>query len=304
MSWTIGANFTDPSRPPSEAAVASAPGGDVVVAGFSGDLDLTTDCSAQPGFAGGGQDGFALRITNRPEEAPPVPADLTAVVVSPWRVDVSWADPGLQVCFQTLERRVGDGPWEFVAELEAGETSFVDDGLEPDSTYAWRVRAENRFGASEWSEEVLGHTPTSMYVVPEKGLVVDALRAGRDRARVTGRFGFQFLPGSDGEFDPATEPFTLDIGPPTALLRLAAPAGDAGWSRKGERWTWKTPKRVRPRAKLVLDFDRKKFDLVMTRSELTQRLVGPIALSLRLGDDAGRDLRDWRHGRPGQQRLP
>ena len=65
-------------------------------------------------------------------------------------IDVSWSDPSYEE--QVLvERSTNGGSWMQVATLPANSTAYKDGGLSASSTYAYRSRAANSAGLSDYS---------------------------------------------------------------------------------------------------------------------------------------------------------
>jgi hypothetical protein len=82
---------------------------------------------------------------------PESPAMLTAVASSSSAVDVRWADVSTETAFR-LERSIyGTTGWDAVATTGRDENGYHDAGLEPGTTYYYRVFATNAVGSSEAS---------------------------------------------------------------------------------------------------------------------------------------------------------
>jgi probable HAF family extracellular repeat protein len=88
-----------------------------------------------------------------PYAAPAPPADLTARAHSLTEVGLAWVDSDTGETHIEIERKSPEGDWTPLATVTAGETSFTDQILLPYGTYAYRVRARNSSGASDWSNE-------------------------------------------------------------------------------------------------------------------------------------------------------
>lgn len=95
-------------------------------------------------------------------DAPSAPQNLTGTATSYFDIAISWinsADPGLVRNIQ-VERQIEDGDWvQLAGNLEPTATSYSDANLNDGTTYNYRVRATNIFGASEWSNVVSVVTP-------------------------------------------------------------------------------------------------------------------------------------------------
>lgn len=95
-------------------------------------------------------------------EAPSAPINLKGEATSYSDITITWtntADPAV-VSNITVERRVGDEAWEQVGGGLPGTTqTFSQADLKDGTGYTYRVRANNVFGSSPWSDEVLVTTP-------------------------------------------------------------------------------------------------------------------------------------------------
>jgi|GEM_PF-933888 len=96
-------------------------------------------------------------------EPPSAPTGLTGEATSYTDISLSWTnteDPA-NIGNLSIERRIGlDGAWETAASgLASSTTSFSESELSDGTDYYYRVRANNVFGQSDWSNEVLVSTP-------------------------------------------------------------------------------------------------------------------------------------------------
>lgn len=95
--------------------------------------------------------------TAPPPEPPAVVTGLTGAARSA-AVDLSWAlpdDGGSPILRYAVERRVGSGAWGDRVTIEPPTTATTISGLTNDTTYGFRVSAENTVGAGPWSSELL-----------------------------------------------------------------------------------------------------------------------------------------------------
>ncbi len=93
---------------------------------------------------------------------PEAPADLTAALDSSDRVRLSWQAPGgeTSVTGYRIERHAGDGNFiVLVTDTGTTATEFVDTGVQPGTTYTYRIRAINEQGLSDTSESVTVSLP-------------------------------------------------------------------------------------------------------------------------------------------------
>ena len=83
---------------------------------------------------------------------PPAPSQLTAAeITSGARVLLEWSDNSDNESVFRVERRQAEG-FELMGNVAAGVTSLTDADIEPATLYAYRVRAQNGAGASDYSD--------------------------------------------------------------------------------------------------------------------------------------------------------
>lgn len=86
-----------------------------------------------------GPHGFLTRLDLGPRPEPP--SNLTAAAISSTDVRLTWSDTSeLETGFQ-VERAAPSQPLNWVTTTEANVTTFQDEGLDPNTTYRYRVRA-------------------------------------------------------------------------------------------------------------------------------------------------------------------
>ncbi len=84
--------------------------------------------------------------------APPAaPSDLSATGVSSSAIDLSWFDNSSEENHFNIERSEDGVSFAFLDTAGADTTAYTDSGLRADTTYWYRVNAENDAGASSWS---------------------------------------------------------------------------------------------------------------------------------------------------------
>jgi chitodextrinase len=97
---------------------------------------------------------------------PAAPANLAAQATSPVEVTLTWDDRSSNETGFLLERREGAGEWAQVAAPAANERSYLDDGVAPDRSYTYRLRARNLEGESPYSAEASVSTPVPPIAAP------------------------------------------------------------------------------------------------------------------------------------------
>lgn len=90
------------------------------------------------------------------------PSGLTATPVNPIRIDLAWTDNSSDEGNFEVQRVTGNcasPSFATIATLAANTVAYQDNGVNPQITYSYRVRATNGFGASAWSNCVTAATP-------------------------------------------------------------------------------------------------------------------------------------------------
>ncbi len=87
------------------------------------------------------------------------PSGLTATAQNADRIDLSWQDnSGTEDGYEVQRKEGSGGNYATVMTLSADTTGYQDTGLDPQTTYYYRVRATNSAGASNWSNETNAET--------------------------------------------------------------------------------------------------------------------------------------------------
>jgi peptidyl-Asp metalloendopeptidase len=92
---------------------------------------------------------------------PQAPVSLAGSATAYNRIDISWTDNSSDETGFVVQRATGGGGYTDRATLGANVTSFADTGLSANTSYAYRVRAYNSAGASEYSNVVSVITPAA-----------------------------------------------------------------------------------------------------------------------------------------------
>jgi hypothetical protein len=99
--------------------------------------------------------------------SPSAPTNLNASVISSSEINLIWIDNSDNEDGFKIERKESGGTYSEIKTLLAGTTSYSDTGLNPNTTYYYRVRAFNSYGISSYSNEAnattmqAGNPPTA-----------------------------------------------------------------------------------------------------------------------------------------------
>ena len=100
-------------------------------------------------------DQLIIRTLSGPGDPPAPPSSLVATAQPDGSINLEWTDnsnaPDPQESGFEIERSTDQLAWSNVANPGQDQTSRVDSGLAPLTTYYYRVRAVNGFGDSAWS---------------------------------------------------------------------------------------------------------------------------------------------------------
>ena len=117
-------------------------------------------------------------LTTQPITLQP-PTGLSAMAASQSRIDLTWQDNSANETGFIVQRRVdGSGHWVELGRPPANVTTFANDGLFPDTTYIYRIRALNNTESSAYSNEAAA--TTSAGSVSGSGWRMDTIVGGRD----------------------------------------------------------------------------------------------------------------------------
>jgi hypothetical protein len=90
---------------------------------------------------------------------PVSPTNLAAAALAPKQVKLTWTDNSKNETSFVIERKTANGRWIKIASAKANAMTFVDKTAKPGMTYAYRIRAHNRYGYSAYSNIVNIKTP-------------------------------------------------------------------------------------------------------------------------------------------------
>jgi hypothetical protein len=150
---------------------------DVTAYADTGLSALTTYTYRVRAYNAGGVSAYSNETSADTEGEPPAaPAKLTAKAMTTSSVDLRWRDRSDDESGFRIDRKTGSDKWSKVAKVGADVTRFSDTGLNPESTYAFRVRALNAAGTSDPSN--VAKTITAAPAAPSK-LTAEALSSSR-----------------------------------------------------------------------------------------------------------------------------
>ena len=113
-----------------------------------------------------GNSGWSNQVTRTISETRPVvQIDLTAMVISSSRIDLSWNTDSSNANAFELERKTENGVFALIATRNVDERRYSDTGLPPGTSYTYRVRATNAVGGSDWSNQAIVTTSSTNPIV-------------------------------------------------------------------------------------------------------------------------------------------
>lgn len=108
--------------------------------------------------------------------APDVPGDLIATPTGSTTIGLSWSDNSNNEIEFLIDRALAEGnSWDSVGTAGADVTTFSDSGLQPATSYRYRVRACNSIGCSGYSAEASATTTEEGAPAPPTSLVAEAV---------------------------------------------------------------------------------------------------------------------------------
>jgi FtsP/CotA-like multicopper oxidase with cupredoxin domain len=110
-----------------------------------------------PAFPGGQGYSAYYALTANP---PAAPSGLSAAAVSSSVIDLSWLDNSNDETGFNIERSLDGTNFSPLTSVGANVVGYSDTGLSPDTTYWYRVNAENSSGTSAWSNSASDTTLT------------------------------------------------------------------------------------------------------------------------------------------------
>ena len=206
-------------------------GGPAAEAQLASPIALAVDGSGNIYIADLGN--YRIRVLTRASSLSP-PTKLTVTVVSYNGIDLAWQDNSDGETGFMVQRRVdGSDDWVEIGTAAANATLFSDSGLEPTTTYHYRVRAFNIIQSSAFSNQVRVRTlevqpPTLTRFGPTRGPVgIQVTLAGTHLFEAT---SIEFNGVSAPEFEIVSGTSIEVIVPPGATsgpITVVTPGGTA-----------------------------------------------------------------------------
>ncbi|MBT33032.1 MAG: hypothetical protein CMO01_25520 [Thalassobius sp.] len=122
-----------------------------------------TDNNGSTGIAG--QIG-ELEIWGIPKNAPAIPSNLAAEVLSQSEITLTWEDNSTTESGFEIERSLDNVTFDSVATVDADLTSFTDTELTPITTYYYRINSISEDGRSLYSNTASGTTTEDTSLPP------------------------------------------------------------------------------------------------------------------------------------------
>ena len=104
-----------------------------------------------------------------PIPPPSVPTGLTAVVVSPTQVNLSWTQAATTGITYTIERSQNGGSYSVIGQVTDG-SSYFDSGLVANTTYSYQIEASDYAGSSGYGTQQSVTTPGTGTDFPTSGM--------------------------------------------------------------------------------------------------------------------------------------
>lgn len=144
--------------------------------------------------------------------------------------------------------------------------------------------------------------PRTLDLTVLRGDFMDKTQSGKDVFKASGTFAFNGF-SDDNAFGVPGEALTLQFGDAENPFVVQIPSGDPGWRVSGNKATWKSVRKATPKVKLVLDLRRGRFAVTVSKTDLVLPSDRRVTVDLEVGDDTGREQRDWILSRVGRLRL-
>jgi hypothetical protein len=98
---------------------------------------------------------YSLESTATDASGPSTPTNLLATAHAPGQILLSWTRPTTNESSFQIERKLGtNGNYEVLDVIASGSTNYLDEAVDPQSAYFYRIKAHNYFGDSGYSDQV------------------------------------------------------------------------------------------------------------------------------------------------------
>ncbi|NNE41591.1 MAG: hypothetical protein HKN14_11825 [Marinicaulis sp.] len=142
---------------------------------------------------------YVASFRDAPVQNPPAaPSGLSASALGSDRIDISWTDNSSDEGSFVVQSSLDESSWSTVATLSANTTSYGDNGLNPETTYFYRVRADNGAGSS-------GYTNTASATTQSVPSTIDDVADGEIAGAGSVSGNFTATHGDDGVVQTITE---------------------------------------------------------------------------------------------------
>ena len=134
-----------------------------------------------------GNSDYSNEANATTKSLPEAPANLRANAVSEERINLTWSDRSDNETGFKIERRKSGGRFVEIATVRANVVSYSDRGLEPGTTYSYRVRAYNTYGNSGYTNESVATTQslrTVLFTIGENNYTVNGMRRTMDASPI------------------------------------------------------------------------------------------------------------------------
>lgn len=176
-------------------------------------------------------------------DAPNAPSSLTATYVSDSSATLSWTNGSTTTTkprtATVIERQADGGAWAQVASVSASSTSYADNGIEANHSYAYRVAAQNSVGLSTYA------TSSAIYTTPAApaSVTLDKTSATAVTVDVTGSMpyatGYDVQSTYDNGATWGTDatnvsmPYAATVGAGTVIFRVRSTRGalESAWTQ-------------------------------------------------------------------------
>lgn len=111
-----------------------------------------------------GSIGMMFYSANKAMSTPPqAPSHVSAIVKSPYEIDLSWSDDSSNESGFKIERSFDSTNWSALATVPANSVRYIDTQVHTMTRYYYRIKATNTYGDSEsWGFPVTGKTPNAI----------------------------------------------------------------------------------------------------------------------------------------------